>query len=158
MTAAYIALLIGALSASWVSRINLRGILWLLASQVAFWLSVLYWDLFLPLPFLIAAIFDSLIVYYIFKYGEEKWEEWLMLIFTGSILINFVGQALTAIDINFNIYAYSWSLYIINWIAIILIGTISGLKDLNYDRTSIPFSNWSSFLGVTRLMDKEKGG
>lgn len=158
MTAAYIALLIGALSASWVSRINLRGILWLFASQIAFWVSVLYWDLALPLPFLIAAIFDSLIVYYIFKYGKEKWEEWLMLIFTGSILVNFAAQALTIIDNNFNIYAYSWALYIMNWAVVILIGTISGLKELNYDRNSLPFSNWSSFLGVTRLMGKEEGG
>lgn len=158
MTAAYIALLLGAVSASWISRINLRGIVWLCLSQLVFWASVLYWDLLLPLPFLIAATLDSLIVYYIFKFGKEKWEEWLMLIFTGSILVNFSAQAATILNPDFNIHLYSWILYLMNWAAIFLIGTISGLKDVSYDRNSIAFADWTSFLGFTRIMDKEKGG
>lgn len=157
MTAAYIALLIGALSASLISRINLRGILLLFGSQLAFWISLLYWDLSLPLPFLFAAICDSLLVYSIFKYGREKWEEWFMLIFVGSILVNFVGQASTILNENFNIYIYSWSLYVMNWISIILIGTISGLKGATNDRNYLAFADWSSFLGVKRTMVKKEG-
>lgn len=147
---AYVALLFAAMAASWVSRINLRGILWIALMQVVFWLGVLYWDFALPLPFMIAAVADSLIVYALFKYGKEKWEEWLMFIFISSILANFAGQFFSISFENFNIYAYSWTLYVLNWAAIILIGTISGMMEGKYDRDYIAFNNWSTVFGVPR--------
>lgn len=152
MTAAYVALLVGALSASIISRENLRGILWLIMAQLSFWISVLYWDLNLPLPMLFAAICDSIVVYTIYMYGREKWEEWLMLVFVGFILTNFAGQAMVILNENFNIYIYSWLLYIINWIALLIIGTASGFKEAGYGRDFVPFSDWTTFLGYKRTM------
>lgn len=157
MTAAYIALLLGAVSASWISRINLRGIFWLFISQIIFWLSVLYFDLLIPLPFLVVATLDAIAVGLIFKYGKEKWEEWIMLIFTSSIFVGFAAQLLNVFNISFNIYMYSWIMYVLNWSIIFIVGTISGLKVLNYDRNSLALSNWSSFLGYARIMDTKKG-
>lgn len=156
MTPAYIALLIGALSASWVSRENLRGILWIVASQIAFWLPVLYWDFSLPLPMLFVAICDATIVYALYKYGEERWEEWLMIIYLFSILTSFSAQAITLMDQTFNIYAYSWSLYILNWLAVFLVGTTSGLRRVDRDRSSLAFANWSFVFGRSRTMARKE--
>lgn len=156
MTPAYLALLVGALSASIISRENLRGIFWVIAAQLAFWLSILYWDFNLPLPMLVAAVFDATIVYYLYKYGKERWEEWLMCVFLLSILTNFAAQAFVLIDANFNIYIYSWALYVLNWLAILGIGMISGFKRRDYARDFVAFSNWSTIFGRERIMARQK--
>lgn len=155
MTGAYIALLVGALSASFISRDNLRGILWLVMAQVSFWLSLLYWDFSLPLPMLFAAICDSIVVYTIYVYGKEKWEEWLMLLFVGFILTNFAGQATVILNENFDIHIYSWILYVINWVALLIIGTASGFKEAGYGRDFVPFADWTTFLGHERTMARK---
>lgn len=155
MTGAYIALLIGALSASFVLRDNLRGILWLGLGQLVFWTNILYWDLSLPLPMLFVAICDASIVYAIYVYGKEKWEEWVMLIFVGSILTSFAAQAMVIINEGFNIYSYSWALYILNWIAVIIVGTMSGFKKAGYGRDFVPLADWSTFLGRERIVERK---
>lgn len=156
MTGAYIALLVGAVSASLISRNNLRGMLWIAASQLAFWISVLYWDLALSLPLLFAAICDSIIVLLIYKYGKYTWEKWLMVMFSACILTNFLTQGFIIFNESFNIYISSWTLYLLNWSMIIFIGSISGLAKLNNVTSYIAFSNWSTFLGRKRIMERQE--
>lgn len=157
MTAVYIALLVGAVSASLISRENLRGIFWIVASQACFWLSLLYWDLSGPVPFLVAATFDAIVVGLIYKYGKYMWEKWLMFLFTACILSNFAAQAFQIMIPSFNIYIHSWTLYAINWGMILYLGSISGLARVEDVRNYLAFANWSTLFGRKRFVEKEEG-
>lgn len=152
---AYIALLIGALSASLVSRSNLRGIFWLVLGQVAFWLPMLYWDFVLPLPMLFCSICDTLVVYSIYNFGKEKWESWIMFIYVASILTSFSAQGMVILNENFEIHIYSWVLYVLNWAAIFVVGTASGFKKAGYGTDFFAFANWTTIFGRERAVAKK---
>ena len=151
MTPVYIALLLGAVSAGIISRNNMRGVYWLIAFQAAFWLPVLYWDFSLPSPMLFGVICDAFIILALYKYGQEKWEEWCMGIYVLSILTTFAVLATIILQPKFDVYIFSWAKYLLNWMAILVIGSVSAFRSSGYDDIGA-FANWTHFLGRERAL------
>lgn len=142
--------LAAALAVCIVSYRNLRGIAWLLALAVGYFVSGMFWRLEVGNGELVAGLCDAAVCAAIFVLGRYRWELWLWLLSQLSLLVNIlylVNNLSGARVIDHE--TYSIALEALNGVAFLLIGGVSAFQHVGMTDGSA-FRPWVSVLGFVR--------
>lgn len=124
---------------------NRRGAGWVLAITINMAISTAAWVGDMPYAAAIVATLDFALCVLIYQLGRNKWENWLFLLYQGSMLVSVLRLAM---DIWAPGYVshdlYSSLLEGVNYCAFLLIATISGIQigSSNDYRGRLAFSPW----------------
>lgn len=116
------ALLLGACAASLIALRSPRALAWIWLVMASFFLSGAYWDSGLPYPVVFGVACDVAVFFAVLHWGRYRWEEYLVRVVQGMVIINVVWAVLTASDADPSHYVFAAVLEAMNWIALIVIG------------------------------------
>lgn len=150
MTAVDIAIFAGVLVSAFISKDNKRGLLWLALMTFSYLLSSTYWRSGFPHSEVVAGLCDVFICFSVYYLGRERWELWLWRLFQVSLLTNILYLANGVFSWGMVSHeAYSIVLELLNWLAIISIGTISAMMSKGFTNGRA-FDPWVSVFGFVR--------
>lgn len=116
------ALLVGAFAAALVSWRAPRALAWITLVMASFFLSGVYWDAGLPYPVVFAIACDVAAFFIIYTRARYLWEERLLQVIQGMVLVNVAWAVLTASGADPSHYLFATILEVLNWGALLVIG------------------------------------
>lgn len=129
LTEVDISLLVGAVVVALISFNNRRGILWIGVAALSYINATIAWRLELPGAEAITGFGDAGVCLTVYFFGRYRWELWIWRLFQTSVAISMLylaGNLGVFLSIPHEIY--SILMEAINWLLLLLIGSISVLQ------------------------------
>lgn len=115
-----------------LASMNWRGALWIAAIVVDLYASTLWWTNDLPFGDVATAACDFTLCVLIYFLARYIWELWLFLLFQLSVLVSIVDLASGIAAPGWLGHdTYSTALELINYLAFIVVGSVSGFAIAN---------------------------
>jgi hypothetical protein len=127
-----------------------RGLVWIAAIAVDYFLSTNYWRTGMGEPVLFAGLCDAAVCIAVLFTGTRMWEMWLCTAMLTSVLANFIFAALIwqGMDAGYH-EAYSFVVECISVSALLLIG-FTGSQERRGKEDAVAFHSWRTVFGVKR--------
>lgn len=134
---------------------NPRGVGWVSALTIAYFVSGWYWRSSGNSPELVAGLADAAIAVMVLIMARYIWEMWIGLVALACMFVNIIylvnnlsGAGVVPHDV------YSIALELLNLIALLTIGGVSAFQQKG-STSGIAFHPWVSFLGVARPFGRQ---